>query len=513
MSGITYPDLIAKVSSEMMKADGKFSSILNFINSHGAANTLQDHCSSLYVHLNENVGEGEQAAWLFDGAVDLDAHAKQEFRGKEYPKLYPSFVDRVIDKLVEKHGLLAHFRTYLTSHLLSDFQTCPTSLSVVVASLKKQVEAVQECLKNKVLASLIIGGYRNSGSEDNSRYPGIGQYLRNVQLSIGKEDVMELVQPTAILHEIVAAVQSTPFFKSNLDYQQMAEFVRGSSDEDLFRMEVNSDFARYSGCVGEGGNIILNWDFLRDWMFGESAQLQEDVLKAYVRTQYYRSIFFNPDDFLSFSFDNTKYWCKTRKSFVDNDGNEVEIDVGDDGTLNNPPQNSSQDWEFSEFEYNKGINGVQYVAKSNPIDIVDDKFIYGDVEFYVMRLRGQTNRVSAIYFNEKVSQTNFSTDRIKINAGKFNIGGIQYSIQGNAVVVRATGDDGLASKFIEFSQEIKDDHFTIAGVEYVLHKENETYAFVEHAKMDGTRLVRIPVSTSGRANYGGQDTTFQFSDD
>lgn len=48
------------------------------------------------------------------------------------------------------------------------------------------VSAVKEYIKAKVPTALVLGGYRDSGADDNSRYPNIDKYIYQNQRKIGK---------------------------------------------------------------------------------------------------------------------------------------------------------------------------------------------------------------------------------------------------------------------------------------------------------------------------------------
>ena len=50
-----------------------------------------------------------------------------------------------------------------------------------------------------------------------------------------------------------------------------------------------------------------------------------NLLKAFVRTQFYRPLFFKPDNFLNFTTDESAYWCKTKKFYVNHEGKTMEL--------------------------------------------------------------------------------------------------------------------------------------------------------------------------------------------
>ena len=68
------------------------------------------------------------------------------------------------------------------------------------------------------------------------------------------------------------------------------------------------------------------------------------------------------------------------------------------------------------------------------MDIVDDKFVVNDVEFYVVRPNGGNNDpVNSIYFNEFQNNTEGQNQVAKVDGGKFKLDGIEYVIVGDEI--------------------------------------------------------------------------------
>lgn len=73
------------------------------------------------------------------------------------------------------------------------------------------VKAVQEYIKGKVGTALVLGGYRDSGPVDNTRYPNIDQYLQNTERKISKLQARDIMSLTNTLKEVTFGIQSTKF--------------------------------------------------------------------------------------------------------------------------------------------------------------------------------------------------------------------------------------------------------------------------------------------------------------
>lgn len=121
----------------------------------------------------------------------------------------------------------------------------------------------------------------------------------------------------------------------------------------------------------------------------ENRQTPETLLKAFVRTHLYRPLFFDATDFNTFTTDPRAYWCKTEKSFVKHDGTEHQL-VLDRETLevsqneSGLGRNNGNDYNITDIAYRTNTNMLDYTIEYDPIQIVDNKFVHRDIEYYVV---------------------------------------------------------------------------------------------------------------------------------
>lgn len=203
------------------------------------------------------------------------------------------------------------------------------------------------------------------------------------------------------------------------------------------------------------GNLNVDWDNLKDWLFDSDEQSQKNLLKAFVRTQIYRPLYFSPDNYETFTSDDTKYKCYTTKSFIDHNRIERSISV-----LNDSNWLARDDYDISSATNDTNTNIVSYNLNYEPIDIVEDKFVFEEVQYYVAD-DGQTK---TLHFNEFQKEMMSEVSSITISQNEFTFRGKTYTIDGNVLKVNVTGefDDEYVQELVEGK------YFTIEGVWYVL---------------------------------------------
>lgn len=116
--------------------------------------------------------------------------------------------------------------------------------------------------------------------------------------------------------EMVASVQSAPFFK---DYSTYSELDSHKDDDDLFQVRYNPQFAHLSKYLNLNNTINIDWADAKNELFGKWSS-DANVLKNFIRTQFYRPMFFNPKDFKNFTTNPDAYRCSTEKSYINHDG-------------------------------------------------------------------------------------------------------------------------------------------------------------------------------------------------
>lgn len=77
---------------------------------------------------------------------------------------------------------------------------------------------------------------------------------------------------------------------------------------------------------------------------------------------------------------------------------ELHLDGGDKVL---PTESGLSDSHISDIQYSILTNRLSYSIHSDEIEVVDDKFTYNGIEYYVIRNAGDgSNTVTSVYFNE-----------------------------------------------------------------------------------------------------------------
>ena len=406
------------------------------------------------------------------------------------------------------------------------------------------MDSVVAFFKNRVLTALVLGGYTEPepGIEPtNECYSGIDSYIYQNQIRLRKSDVQLIMSTINTRNQIISAVNSTPFFSGYKTYDSLKQAVSDLETvcpEDpnalLFNVKLNPEFAALSGLVAAKSadaleldetaaaahcpvnRILLNesdnlgWDMLKGWTMDEDRQTPERLLKAFVRTHLYRPLFFDATDFNTFTTDPRAYRCKTEKSFVKHDGTEHQL-VLDRDTLevlqdeSGLGHNDGDDYNITNIAYRTNTNMLDYTIEYDPIQIVDNKFVHRDIEYYVVE--NDQRHVTAIYFNKFQKEMQSSSNWIALNEhGKFSIKGTTYQIQDDGACLQVfVVLDNFRSQFI---QELDDGKFTIEGRHYVVED-----GYVKCTGVDDNLLVKIPINASGVGVYREWNLTFRVLQD
>lgn len=177
--------------------------------------------------------------------------------------------------------------------------------------------------------------------------------------------------------------------------------------------KVDSDyygFLNLSGVGTSGGQKInVSWNEVANWLFDGNRQSPNNLLKNLVRTQIYRPIFFKYDNYSDFTFDSSKYWCNVSKSIVDHDGIQR--------TLVFDKYPSKVNWDLSGLSrcsnqaYRETDNVVTYDFTYDPIQVIDNKFVFQDVQYYVTV--DSENKFRNVYYNQFNSNLNPNIGKIE----------------------------------------------------------------------------------------------------
>ena len=512
-SGIPYDNLHFQLNEDYGSGiktplSAKFGSIKNLIQAYSpSASTMTSLCNTLNSIVKDN---GLGVGWLVDcEEADLKAEMHDLFSEKTWPdEKLEMFVGDAVDNLVGSYRLLEYFQDYLVKHLthdLRDFNNAASNKGVVnIVNGDDVVKSVRTYIAGKVPTSLVIGGYRNSGPVDNSRYPNLDKYLYRNQRKLGRVQAMDIMSITNALKEVMFGVQSTKFFAECDSYSELRQEM---GQPDLFQMTQNAEFVALSKFVKSSNvdTLDINWNGIRTWLFGPGNTncSDADMLKAFVRTQIYRPLFFKYDDYVNFSERTTTYNCTTKKFFTDHNGDEHQI-VFQGGTWPSNPLVDKKGSQLPDVEnvyaipeetikYFKLSNKFEYYINYCPVDIVDNKFVLNDVEFYVVRPDENgdppSQAVNSIYFNEFQSNTEGQNQVAEVSDNKFMLNGVQYVIEGNEISV-----DGATSEFSdpekEWKCEIVDDKFQFDGTWYVLERDGQgEYVCVRYADDKDNKLI------------------------
>lgn len=466
--------------------------------------------------------------WLLNAPDTLLTDMAGEFRGNwETSNLKKSLVNDVLTELVSDYPLLSFFNSYLKSHVEGWF-TSP-SVTASGADIQAVIQKVRELLKTKVATALVFGAYDGT-LEGNKRYPNLDSFLYQNRIGLYKTDVQELFSPSKVLSELIASVQSAPFFNSYGTYGEMRDALSALSDAELFDVKRSPTFAALTGYVmvdttreGEPYNqISVDWDIVRNWLFGgdnREPPTPERVLKSLVRTQLYRPLFFKHDNYKKFTSNESSYWCATKKSYINHDGNETPLVLDEDTgevKLDESGLGRTDSYWIEDPKYRENTNRLEYRICYNPIQIVDDKFVYNDVVFYVVKYPKESNKVTRVYFNEFSGSVGQSSKSIPVDGeGKFQIGNKTYIVDDNLgrILVESTEQEDSQHVFHqEFVQEIVDNKFKVDGVQYVMEMVDGT-RYVKCGQVDDQNLQELIVTEDGEAQYAPWNLRLRFDFD
>jgi len=350
---------------------------------------------------------------------------------------------------------------------------------------------------------------------------------------MGRSKVQSIYSILNARNELLKAVKSAPFFGTYLSWNDLESHL---SDNDLFKIGQNAGFARLSGYVDGDNSIDLDWNDTKQWLFGDNGNLGNvNLLKSLVRTQVYRPLFFKHNDYENFTRNQSRYWCKTRKTFLDHEGNEHvlvwdnntfgTVDIQGSGLLSKYQDGSI---DLNSVQYSTQANTIQYKVVSEPIQVLGDKFIYNDMEFFVTRKSTETGirQVKSLYFNEFQEAMETQASKVKIDdSGEFAIGfnhigyggdkaygEVHLKISEDGTLLEVVSPEDAFEGTTKYRQEIVDNLFNIDGVWYRLIKDNNgRWSGIEYAYVEESLLRQIPVSSDGVAQFSRWGLTFKLN--
>lgn len=495
----------------------KFSSIYELM---GRPANLYSFCTALHNLSSGSIG------WLFSKASDNDALAAlRECMFSSFKVDYQEKVDQlaetVLDDLTKDDGypLLSYFRKYLKDKLLEDMAGDKISqeqsrILENQSSVDKVVADVVQYIRNSTVTASIFG---------DPSHAGIQSYLYQNRVLLSRREVLAIMSPSNALAEMTLAVQSMPFFKEHTDYQKL---LSNKDRDDLFTIRQNVEFASKSGLAGDDGSLAVDWNEVKNWIFGGEVT-EESLVRAFMRTQFYRPLFFKADNYDMFTEDENLYKCETDMFYVNHNGVEHEL-VLDNGRVDLAASRLTRgdlggSCEVTSATY-LNTNILEYSLKYDEVSVVGNKFVLEDMEFFVLRPVAESNEVNSVCFNVFQKETQPSNDQLEIVDNKFTLNGVEYEIEGESVVSvdsatqmfdeNANETDANAAKYKEFKGEIDKgsvDRIRINGVWYVLEKEENEYRWLKYADIDDNKLVEVPIDYSGYGTYGPMNLHIQFN--
>ena len=463
--------------------------------------------------------------WLLSSSNALVSTLKDHFREVEYPNnLKDGFVSELVDALVESFPPLTYFKSYLSEHLAHDFAVCPEP-GISHSGGQVSVGTVRDFVLSRVPTALVLGGYTAPGRDEeptNACYPGVDSYIKRTNAALRRQDVKDIMaSPSGILDEAREAVKSMPFFSEHrASYASMVEALSDPyARESLFRVRRNVEFAEVAtGVVSQDGVASVSWeDSIGNWLFSND-RTDEERLKALVRTQLFRPLFFDPTNHDTFTSDGTKYRCETRKSYINHDGVEKplaflpgtwEVDAVASGLGGA----TGYDFAIQDISFDLSENELRYAMNHQEVPVSDGKFTCFDIEFYVASPNGGVPE--KVYFNRWRNQTQETGDVTPVEEdGSFLIGGKAYGIlDGKVVTVNATetAESGQLWPDGEFSQELVDGRmFNIQGVWYIVQLDGTgAITGLLHSRLDDFALDSIDIDPStGHGSLDGIELAF-----
>lgn len=90
--------------------------------------------------------------------------------------------------------------------------------------------------------------------------------------------------------------------------------------------------------------------------------------------------------------------CKTAKSFVDFLGDEVWLKKRDDDVWVIDDERCEDSSKYVAFDYDAQNNTVKYEAHHSPIDVIDGRFTFQDIQYFTMK--NDDGFIYRVYYNK-----------------------------------------------------------------------------------------------------------------
>ena len=492
--------------------DDRFSSMVDFIKGENpSANTLQDYCGKLYTFSKSYSTKGVD--WLINGgasgletALAVDFTGDSEDVGQYESKYKDGYVTGLVDGLIGGFPLLRYFRDYLIDHLKHDYSSGAWGGNLVLSgyedSIKDSIDAVGGYITENVQTALVLGGYRGGV------YPGIDAYLQQNLITLLRPDVGVIMSANNAKQEMVASVKSSPFFGEYATYDDLREH---KDDDNLFQVGYNAEFAALSKYLDTNRAIDIDWTDAKNELFVQWAN-DADVLKNFIRSQFYRPMFFNPNDFKTFTTNSDAYYCITDKFYTNHDGDQHQL-VFDPDDWGNVDKNASglgdKPGVYTILEgtinYFKNTNTFEYQMQYEPIQIQNGKFVYGDVEYYVVYSEDIPHRVTSVYYNQFNDVLFHADGEVQVDDNnEFTLNGSTYKIQ-DGMVLWISDEITFDTKYI---CDIRNNMFVLDGLWCILSADETK---IEYAKVDDNDLEVRYIAQNNETEWTNFGLKFKFA--
>ena len=394
----------------------------------------------------------------------MEASIKEAFRYREsgtepsqHDVLVEEFGQNALNALENAHvdnALLSYFRSYLEQRVMGMMKNIPPGNMTVVRSDyatddNKILSSIKSLIKSKVPASLTFFDLKN-----------IESYLPKTKITLRKSDVEDIYSPTNVLKEAMLSINSMPLYKDISTYEDLNQ---RKGDANLFQITYEPSFLKKSGKTTtktidrksvECLNVNWSSSNIYGWLFdGTAVSDSVLLLKAFIKTQFYRPLYFKHDAYNQGKFTSAlvKYTCTTRKWYRNHDNVLTELFFLSGDNVNQSTSglgDVSGKYKVSGINYNPDTNQLKYTLEYIPVNLDSEcKFVLDDVQFCAVEIDYGSSvgkKIDNVYFNDFNKEMHSKEDFIAIISKTFVLDGKTYTIvtEGGIVKLKVNATSG-----------------------------------------------------------------------